>query len=146
MKRNSHRNRLIERYLASSASMALMLLIPFVASGQVAGSTVIGVAATEMREVATGWSATHQILGKPVYNDQNESIGAVDDIIVAPDKQVSFAIIGAGGFLGVARHDVAIPVAQLRLRDGKLVLPGATKEALKNAPAFEYASPRSRRE
>jgi len=49
--------------------------------------------------------------------------------------------MNAGGFLGVARHDVAIPVAQLKLQGGKLVLPSATKEALKAAPEFEYSYP-----
>jgi hypothetical protein len=117
-----------------------VLLLPAAAPAQVAGSTLIGVAAAEMREVAVGWSAKHQILGQSVFNDKNERIGTVDDIIVAPDKAVSYAIVGAGGFLGLDRHDVAIPVSQLKLRDGKLVLPGATKEALRAAPEFEYAS------
>jgi hypothetical protein len=106
---------------------------------QVAGSTLLAVSVTEAREVADGWSAKHQILGHAVFNDQNEKIGAVDDIIVAPDKSVTYAIIGAGGFLGVARHNVAIRVNQLTLDGDKLVLPGATKEALKQAPEFEYA-------
>jgi len=44
-----------------------------------------------------------------------------------------------GGFLGFGVHDVAIPVGLLTLVDGKLVLPGATKEAIKAIPKFEYA-------
>jgi hypothetical protein len=52
---------------------------------------------------------------------------------------VSFVIIGAGGFVGVGRHDVAIPVNQLKQENGKIVLPGATKEAIKALPKFEYA-------
>ena len=44
-----------------------------------------------------------------------------------------------GGFLGVASHDVAIPVNQFTQSDGKLVLAGATKEAIKAMPPFEYA-------
>jgi len=106
---------------------------------QVAGSTLLAVSVTEAREVADGWSAKRQILGHAVFNDSNEKIGAVDDIIIAPDKSVSYAIIGAGGFLGVARHDVAVRVSQLKVDGDKLVLPGATKEALKNAPEFEYS-------
>jgi hypothetical protein len=39
----------------------------------------------------------------------------------------------------VGRHDVAIPVSQLKQADGKIVLPGATKEAIKALPKFEYA-------
>ena len=106
---------------------------------QVAGSTLRSVSVTEAREVASGWSAKRQILGRAVFNDQGEKIGAVDDIIIAPDKTLTYAIIGAGGFLGVARHNVAVRVDQLTVDGDKLFLPGATKDALKQAPEFEYA-------
>jgi sporulation protein YlmC with PRC-barrel domain len=110
-------------------------------SQQVVGSTQIGVAYAELRDVATGWSAKRQVLGKTVYNDSGDAIGKVDDIIVAPDKAVSYAIIGAGGFLGMGKHDVAIPVSQMKESDdGKFVLSGATKDALKAMPPFEYAN------
>jgi uncharacterized protein YrrD len=92
-----------------------------------------------MREVTLGWSVKRTILGQPVYNDKNERVGSVDDLIVTPDKAVSYAIVNVGGFLGLAKHDVAIPVSQLKLIDKKLVLPGATKEALKASPEFQYA-------
>jgi len=120
-----------------------VLLVVAAASAQVAGSSVVGVAAAELRQVALGWSAKRQILRKPVYNDAKERIGTVDDIIVAPDKAVSYVIVGAGGFLGVAHHDVAIPVWQLKVDAGRLVLPGGTKEALKATPAFDYGTPAS---
>src|SRR6476660_10520456 len=105
-------------------------------SQQVVGSTQLGVAVAELRDVTTGWSAKRQVLGKTVYNDSGDGIGKVDDIIVSPDKAVSYAIIGAGGFLGVGRHDVAIPVSQIKQSDGKLVLTGATKDAIKAMPPF----------
>lgn len=35
---------------------------------------------------------------------------------------------------------VAIPVTQIKDEGGKFVLPGATKEAIKALPKFEYAS------
>jgi len=123
--------------------MSVLLLLPMVSSAQVAGSTLLGVAAAEMREVTYGWSAKRQVIGKPVYNDKNQVIGKIDDVIIAPDKAVSYAIIGAGGFLGVDRHDVAIPVSQIKLQDGKLVLPGASKQALEAQPNFEYAPPQT---
>ena len=115
---------------------------PVSANSQVAGSTVVGVAAAELREVATGWSAKRQVLGRAVYNDQAkpERIGKIDDIIISPDKAVSYVIINAGGFIGAFKHDVAVPVAQLKEVGDKLVLPGATKEALKASPPFEYAN------
>jgi sporulation protein YlmC with PRC-barrel domain len=115
---------------------------PAIAQAQTAGSTLVGVAEAELREVATGWSAKRQVLGRAVYNDQPraERIGTVEDIIISPDKAVSYVIINAGGFIGAFKHDVAVPVEQLKDVGGRLVLPGATKEALKASPPFEYAA------
>ena len=118
---------------------SIALTAPAISHAQVAGSTLIGVSLTEMRDVSTGWSTKRQILGQPVFNDKDERVGSIDDIIVAPDKAVSYAVINAGGFTGLSKHDVAIPVSQLKLVDNKLVLAGATKEALKASPPFEYA-------
>ena len=131
----------MKRSIAIAATVSAVLLGAIGASQgqQVVGSTQLGVAVAELRDVTVGWSAKRQILGKSIYNDRGEVIGKADDIIVAPDKAVSYAIIGAGGFLGVGKHDVAIPVGQLKQSDGKFVLAGATKEAIKAMPPFEYA-------
>ncbi|MBF0524212.1 MAG: PRC-barrel domain containing protein, partial [Deltaproteobacteria bacterium] len=48
-------------------------------------------------------------------------------------------IIGAGGFLGMGKKDVAILVNQFKIVDGKITLPGATKEVVKAMPTFQYA-------
>jgi sporulation protein YlmC with PRC-barrel domain len=105
----------------------------------VAGSTELGISVAELRDVAMGWSAKRQIIGQTVYNGKGEAVGTVDDVIVAPDKSLSYAIVGAGGFVGLGKHDVAVPVSNFRLNAGKLVLAGATKDALKAMPPFEYA-------
>lgn len=115
------------------------VLVGGTALGQVAGSTLVGVTVEEQKVLAVGWSTKKHILGKAVHNSSDEKIGTVDDLIIAPDKAVSYAIVGTGGFLGIDRHDVAIPVGQLKLDGEKLVLPGATKEVLKALPRFEYA-------
>ena len=120
-------------------SIALVAAVAGPASAQVAGSTRLGVAVEQTRAVALGWSAKKQVIGKAVYNEQNQRVGTIDDLIIAPDTAVSFVIIGAGGFVGLGRHDVLIPVEQLKQQDKKFVLPGATKEAIKALPKFEYA-------
>ena|SRR5215510_14455831 len=129
--------------LGGVAAVALAGLVVVGSAGrlgaQVAGSTTIGVSVEEVKAVAIGWSAKKKILGKAVYNDKGEKIGVVDDLIVTLDRSVSYAIIGAGGFLGLAKHDVAIPVGQFKEDKGKIVLAGATKDALKAMPKFEYA-------
>ena len=119
---------------------SIALTAPTISHAQVAGSTLIGVSVAEMRDVSLGWSAKRAILGQSVFNEKDERVGSIDDIIIAPDKAVSYAIINAGGFIGLTKHDVAIPVSQLKLVDNKLVLAGATKEALKASPPFQYAN------
>ncbi len=95
-------------------------------------------ASPEFRDVTKGWRIKRTILGQPVYNEMDERVGSVDDIIVTPDKALSYGIINAGGFLGLTKHNVAIPVSQFKLIDNKLVLPGATKKALRASPEFQY--------
>src|SRR5262245_39447168 len=132
----------MQRAILISFAGAVLILGAMPAAAQVAGSTTLGVSVAELRDVMEGWSAKRQILGEPVYSDKQERIGTVEDIIIAPDKKVSYGIVGAGGFLGFDRRDVAIPVHQFKLTEGKLILPGATKETLSQMPPFEYA-PRS---
>jgi len=124
-------------------AVVLMSLIVAVAAAdsvaQTAGSSVVSVSVAEVKEVAKGWSAKKQILGKDVYNDTGDKIGEVSDLIVAPNKSLSYAIIGVGGFLGIGERDVAVPVSKFQQQMGKIVLKGATKDALKAAPEFKYA-------
>ena len=129
------------KILTAVAAVSVLLSATTISiSQQVVGSTQLGVAYAELRDVATGWSVRRQVLGKTIYNDNGDAVGKVEDVIVAPDKAVSYAIIGAGGFLGMGRNDVAIPVNQIKQTDGRFIIAGATKEALKAMPPFEYAN------
>jgi sporulation protein YlmC with PRC-barrel domain len=109
------------------------------AAAQVAGHTTLGVTVEEMKLVVLGWSAKRKLLDHAVFNDKNERLGKVDDIIVSPTtRTVSWAILGVGGFLGIAKKDVAIPTDQLKIVGDRFVLAGATKDVVKAMPAFEY--------
>ena len=125
------------KWIAALALASTVVLLAPTSSGA-QGTQPVGVTIAEMKDVVDGWSAKKHVLGKPVYNDKNEKIGAIDDVIISPDKKVSYAIVGTGGFVGLRKHDVAVPMKQLQEQDGKFVLPGATKETLKSLPAFEY--------
>lgn len=105
----------------------------------VAGAQPIGVTVQEEAIVAKGWSGKKDLLGKPVYNDNGEKIGTIDDVIIGPDRTASFAVVGAGGFVGLSKHNVAIPFQQLQLKGDRTVLPGATKDAIRSLPEFVYA-------
>jgi hypothetical protein len=109
------------------------------ADAQIAGTTTVGVETTTVQVVTAGWSAKKQVIGRTVYNADGEAVGKIDDLIIAPGSAVSTVIVGAGGFVGLKRHQVAIPAAQLQESEGAFVLPGATKAAIKALPAFEYA-------
>ena len=115
------------------------LVIAGGAAYSVAQTAGVSVSTVELRDVAAGWSAKKQILGKDVYNDTGEKVGEINDLIVTPAKAVSYAIVGVGGFLGMGEHEIAVPVGKLKQEQDKIVLHGATKDALKAAPKFEYA-------
>lgn len=119
-------------------SSMLILMAAGGASGQVAGSStsVVGIAT---QNVAIGWSAKRQILGKPVYNENEDRVGTITDLIIAPDSSVSYAIVSAGGFVGLGKHDVAIAIDEFETQNNKLYLVGATRDMIKELPKFQYA-------
>jgi sporulation protein YlmC with PRC-barrel domain len=124
------------------AGLIALLLAPAAVTdvrAQVAGETKLGVTVTELTDVIKGWSARRQVLGENVYNDTDQKVGEVEDIIISPERSASYAIVSTGGFLGIGSHDVAIPASQFKRTDDRLVLPGATKETLRALPPFEYA-------
>src|SRR5919106_400529 len=107
------------------------------AGAPVAGKVTLGTTMEVTEAIAVGHRAS-KLIGSPVYNEQGEKVGNIDDLIVTPDRAVSYAIVSVGGFLGLGGRLVAIPVEQIRAEQDKLVLPGATKEALLKVPEFKY--------
>jgi sporulation protein YlmC with PRC-barrel domain len=123
-----------------------LLLATEMARAQVAGATTtVGATVVETTRMAMGWSAKKSILGKTVTNESGAKVGKVEDLIISPDKNVSYLIVGAGGFVGIGRHDVAVPVSQIQNLNGKLVMAGATKDSVKAMPRFEYTDDKADR-
>src|ERR1700719_735367 len=94
----------------------------------------------DLSVVAKGYRMS-KLIGSSVINDKNEKIGTVDDVIADKDKkQLSFAVLQVGGFLGVGGHLVAVPYESLGIDDTgqKITLPGATKDELKKMSEFNY--------
>ena len=93
----------------------------------------------DVKMVSLGWRAS-KLRGASVVNDKNERIGTIDDLII--DKQGKiFAVLQVGGFLGVGGQLVAVPFETLNVDDRgrRIVLPGATKDALRKLPEFKHA-------
>jgi len=104
-----------------------------------AGIVPLGITVEATAAVVDGWRAS-KLIGASVFNDENQRIGKIEDMIVSPDGKLSVAVIDVGGFLGIGKHRVAIPVDQFSdIKAKKLVLPNATKDALKLLPEFRYA-------
>jgi len=122
--------------LGVAAVLALVAPSPYV---QAASSKTLSVSQQELSLAEKGWSAKKDIIGKTVYNDNNEKIGDVNDVIFSRNNSASFVVIGVGGFLGMGEHDVAVPLSRIKHDNDKLILAGATKEALKKMPEFRYA-------
>lgn len=92
----------------------------------------------------SGWRAS-KLIGSAVYNDQNQQIGSIDDLIVAPDSKVAIAVISVGGFLGMGSKLVAVPYDHLHFETTKdkgerVQLPGASKGTLDAMPSFTYGN------
>src|ERR1700685_2264275 len=58
------------------------------------------------------WRAS-KLVGVNVYNDANEKIGDINDVILDKSGKVENVILGVGGFLGVGEHKVALAFDQL---------------------------------
>jgi len=104
-----------------------------------AGRLPLGVTIQESDLAAGGWRAS-QFTSAEVYNDRNERIGRLDDLIVAADGSLAIAVVELGPHLGLGRRLVAIPARQLVRVSSRLVLLGATKAAIERMPSFKYPS------
>lgn len=118
---------------------ALALVVTFAACPALpqAGIQLVKV---DLSIVAKGYRMS-KLIGSSVINDKNEKIGTVDDVIADKDKkQLSFAVLQVGGFLGAGGHLVAVPYDTLVIDDPgkKITLPGASKDELKKLSQFIY--------
>ena len=132
--------------LAALAALGALCLAGPAAAQVAGGTTTVEASVTASTQLAMGWSVKKTLLGKTIYNDAGQKVGKVEDLIISPERNLSYVIVGAGGFVGIGRHDVAIPVSQIQDRAGRLVMPGATQDAIKALPEFAYAADTSQRD
>ena len=70
---------------------------------------------------------TSKVVGLSVYNDQNESIGSINDLLMDKGGNMKAAVISVGGFLGVGAHLVAVPYDKIKFVNEPV--PSATASA-----------------
>ena len=110
------------------------------AAGPARPQAGVSLVKVDLSVVAKGYRMS-KLIGSSVINDKNEKIGTVDDVIADKDKkQLSFAVLQVGGFLGLGGRLVAVPYDSLVIDDTgqKITLPGATKDELKKLSEFNY--------
>ena len=122
--------------LACTAVIVAALSSPAFSQGAPQTVTLMKV---DPASLATGYR-TSKLVGSPVFNEANETVGTIDDLIVTAGDKVPFAVLSVGGFLGVDTKLVVVPYNSLEVHDKRMVLPGATKESLKSLPGFRYGN------
>jgi sporulation protein YlmC with PRC-barrel domain len=58
-----------------------------------------------------------KLIGVNVYNDSNEKVGSISDLLLDKTGNIKAAVIGVGGFLGVGEHLVAVSFDKLKFVD-----------------------------
>src|SRR5258708_27392397 len=74
------------------------------------------------------WRAS-KVVGLNVYNDNNESVGSINDLLTDKSGNIKAVGIGVGGFLGVGEHLVAISFDKVKFVNEPVTYTGAA-----NAP------------
>lgn len=120
---------------AAAAILALGLADPLMAQSPPQTAALIKLDTTKL---ASGYRAS-KIIGGVVINEANETVGKVDELLIGPDGRTPYAVLSVGGFLGLGDRLVVVPYESLKMAANKIMLPGATKEALKALPEFRYA-------
>jgi sporulation protein YlmC with PRC-barrel domain len=83
------------------------------------------------------WRAS-KVVGLSVYNDKNESVGSINDLLTDKSGNIKAVVIGVGGFLGVGEHLVAIPWDKIKFVDQPVAYTGASNGP--NAPPARPAT------
>jgi hypothetical protein len=107
-----------------------------------------------MTKPVTGQWRASKLIGVDVYNQQNENLGEINELILNSSGQVAGAVIGVGGFLGMGERNVMVPLNKLTFSNEGRSTTGAagsdkqwypdravlnaTKDQLKQMPEFKY--------
>jgi sporulation protein YlmC with PRC-barrel domain len=122
---------------AGLVGSALLATVAFAQSPATPSSNPAPAAASST-EFQGSWRAS-KMVGLSVYNDKNESIGSINDLLTEKDGKIKAVVIGVGGFLGVGEHLVAIPFEKVKFVSEPVAYTGASNTGAP-APANRPAS------
>jgi hypothetical protein len=67
---------------------------------------------------------TSKVVGLNVYNDSNESVGSINDLLTDKSGNIKAAVISVGGVLGVGAHLVAVPFDKIKFTNEPVAYTG----------------------
>lgn len=76
-----------------------------------------------------------KFIGSSVYDQNNEKIGSVEDLVLNKDGRAALAVVDVGSFLGVGGKDVAVSLNEIKTNNDRLTL-DRTKQQLQAAPSY----------
>jgi sporulation protein YlmC with PRC-barrel domain len=122
-----------------AAALLSTALMTGVASAQTAPANKADAASTSASMHRDGeWRAT-KLSGVDVYNEANEKIGDVNDVILDKSGKAEKVILSVGGFLGIGERYVAVPFEKVKWVN-EPVRSASTSTAPANAPATNVDS------
>jgi sporulation protein YlmC with PRC-barrel domain len=127
---------LMKSIAAGLAGTALLASVAF-AQSPTATTDKAPAAATTTTTTTTAsgeWRAS-KMSGLKIYNEANENIGSINDLLMDKNGDVKIAVIGVGGFLGMGEHLVAVPYDKLKFVNEAVAYTGATGAAPGTRPA-----------
>jgi sporulation protein YlmC with PRC-barrel domain len=84
-------------------------------------------AATDTSSFQGNWRAS-KMAGLSVYNEKNESVGSINDLLTDKSGNIKAVVIGVGGFLGVGEHLVAVAFDKVKFTDEPVVYAAAAND------------------
>ena len=100
-------------------------------------TTAAPAVASDTSSFKGNWRSS-KLVGLNVYNDSNESLGSINDLLTDKSGNIKAVVIGVGGFLGVGEHLVAVALDKVKFVDDPIAYTGAS-----SAPAPGGARPSS---
>ena len=79
------------------------------------------------------WRAS-KLMGLDVYNEANESLGSINDLLMDKSGNIKGVVIGVGGFLGVGEHLVALPFDKVKFVTEPVAYTGTAGAGSTTAP------------
>jgi sporulation protein YlmC with PRC-barrel domain len=89
--------------------------------------------ATNVAPKGGEWRAS-KVIGVNIYNEQNEKLGAISEIILEPSGRVVGYVIGVGGFLGMGEHDILVEPGKIKFVNEPLRSTTSSNNPPVNAP------------